>query len=49
LKKELTKINLGSEKNLQQVKISVGLKPGVSYQLIEFSKGVQGHLSLDLQ
>jgi hypothetical protein len=35
---QLTKINLGSEGNLQQVKINVDLEPVVSYQLIELLK-----------
>jgi hypothetical protein len=34
----LTKINLGYEKNLQRVKISVDLKPIVNYELIDLSK-----------
>ncbi len=37
-KKQLTNINLGAEKNLQQVKISVDMEPIVSYQLIELLK-----------
>jgi hypothetical protein len=34
----LTKINLGSKENLQQVKINVDLKTIVNYQLIELLK-----------
>jgi len=34
-KEQLTKINLGFEKNLKQVKINVDLEPIVSHQLIE--------------
>jgi hypothetical protein len=37
-KKQLTKINLGFEENLQQVKINVDLKPIINYQLIELLK-----------
>jgi hypothetical protein len=37
-KEQLTKINLGSKKNLEQVKINVDLEPIVSYQLIELLK-----------
>jgi hypothetical protein len=35
---QLTKINLGYEESLQQVKINVDLKPFVSHQLIELLK-----------
>jgi hypothetical protein len=35
---QLTKINLGSKKNLQQLKISVNLEHDISYQLIELLK-----------
>ncbi len=35
---QLMKINLGFEKNLQQVKISVDLEPIVNFQLIELVK-----------
>jgi len=37
-RKKLTKINLDSKENLQQVKINVDLKPIFSYQLIELLK-----------
>ncbi len=37
-KKQLTNIDLGSEKNLQYVKISVDLELVVGYQLIELLK-----------
>jgi hypothetical protein len=36
--KQLTKINLGFEENLQHVKFNVDLEPIVSYQLIELLK-----------
>jgi hypothetical protein len=36
--KQLTKINLGFEKNLKHVKINVDLEPVFSYQLIELLK-----------
>ncbi len=35
---QLTKINLGSKENLQQVRINVDLKTVVNYQLIELLK-----------
>ncbi len=37
-KKQLTKINLGSKENLQQVNINVDLEPIINYQLIELLK-----------
>jgi hypothetical protein len=39
---QLTKINLGSKKNLQRVKINVDLEPIVNYQLIELLKEFKG-------
>ncbi len=36
--KQLTKINLGFEKNLEHVKINVDLEPIVSYQFTELLK-----------
>jgi len=35
---QLTKMNLGSEENLQHVKINVDWEPVVNYQLIELLK-----------
>ncbi len=35
---QLTNINLGSEENLQKIKINVDLEPIISYQLIELLK-----------
>jgi hypothetical protein len=46
---QLTKINLGFEKNLQQVKISVELKLVVNYQLIKLLKEFKDIFCLDLQ
>jgi hypothetical protein len=37
-KEQLTKINLGFEKNFQQVKINVDLEHVVNHQLIELLK-----------
>jgi hypothetical protein len=45
-KDNLTKMNLGSEENLQQVKISADLEPIIDNQI---TKGVQRHFCLDLQ
>ncbi len=46
---QLTKINLGFEKNLQQVKISVELELVVNYQLIKLLKEFKDIFCLDLQ
>jgi hypothetical protein len=45
-KNKLTKMNLGSEKNLQQVKISADLEPIIDNRI---TKGVQRHFCLDFQ
>jgi hypothetical protein len=42
----LTKINLGYEENLQQVKINANLEPIIDNRI---TKGVQRHFFLDLQ